>query len=197
MAIPATWNGAVLADSGTANTARTNVAQLVHDHARHVHAVAYSVLRDHHDAEDVAQETFLRVLCQGDALSQIENHRAWLARIAWNLSIDKIRDHKHRAQVTLDDDADVSHVRELADKGTSAEHLAVHGQLQQLLARMVESLPGNLRTTLQLSLVDGMTSADVAGVLGVPEGTVRTRTMKARQMLKEKLAAILEKRGMR
>jgi hypothetical protein len=71
MAIPATWNEAVLADSGTANEVRTRVAQLVHTHSRHVHAVAYSVLRDHHDAEDVAQDTFLRALRQGESIQQL------------------------------------------------------------------------------------------------------------------------------
>jgi len=197
MAMPATWNGAVLVDSGTVRTAGTNISELVHDHARHVHAVAFSVLRDHHDAEDVAQETFLRALRQGESIQQVENHRAWLGRIAWNLSIDKIRDRKHRAQVSIDDEADGSHVRELACKGVNAEHLAQQNQMQQLLARMVASLPEDLRTTLQLSLADGMTSADVAGVLGIPEGTVRTRTMKARQILKEKLAIVMTKRGVR
>lgn len=197
MAMPATWNGAVLVESGTVRTAGTSVSELVRDHARHVHVVAFSVLRDHHDAEDVAQETFLRVLRQGESILQVENHRAWLGRIAWNLSIDKIRDRKHRAQVSIETGSDDVQICELADKGIRADELAQNSQMQQLLARMVELLPEDLRTTLQLSLVDGMSSADVAGVLGIPEGTVRTRTMKARQLLKEKLAIVMGKRGVR
>jgi len=199
MANPATllgtWPGDVLAETIRSTTERLDINTLVHDYARHVHAVAYSVVRDHHDAEDVAQETFLRVLRQKVPLTDVENPRAWLGRIAYNLSLDRIRDRKRRSQVSIDDETSSADVRTLAARGMAADDLASQAQMQKLLAQMIASLPEEMRHTLQLSLLDGMNSTEVAKILDLPDGTVRTRLMRARQMLKEKLKAVMEPGG--
>ena len=62
-------------------------------------------------------------------------------------------------------------------------------QRSSAVHRLIDALPEELRVPLALSTVDEMTSADIAGVLGIPEGTVRTRLMRARQVLKQKLQA--------
>ncbi len=67
----------------------------------------------------------------------------------------------------------------------AGQHAAIH--------RMIDSLPEELRQPLVLSAIDELNSREVATILGVPEGTVRTRLMRARQMLKQKLATIMEK----
>ena len=196
MAHPATytgnWSGDVLTESTLTTADRTDLSVLVREYARHVHAVAYSIVRDHHDAEDIAQETFLRVLRQKSPLAEVENPRAWLGRIAYNLSLDKVRDRKRRAQVSMDDESASADVRALAAGGLAADELAVQAQMQQLLAQLIPTLPEELRHTLQLSLMDGMNSTEVAKILDLPDGTVRTRLMRARQLLKEKLKAVME-----
>jgi RNA polymerase sigma-70 factor (ECF subfamily) len=67
-------------------------------------------------------------------------------------------------------------------------------QRSGLMRRLLETLPSDLREIVVLSTVDEMTSADVAIAMGIPEGSVRTRMMRARQLLKQKLAAMLEKK---
>jgi RNA polymerase sigma-70 factor (ECF subfamily) len=59
---------------------------------------------------------------------------------------------------------------------------------------MIDALPEELRQLLALSAIDEMNSREIALILGIPEGTVRTRIMRARQMLKQKLAGLAEKR---
>jgi len=67
-------------------------------------------------------------------------------------------------------------------------------QRSALMRRLIDALPSDLREAVVLSTVEEMTSADVASTMGIPEGSVRTRLMRARQMLKQKLAAMLERK---
>jgi RNA polymerase sigma-70 factor (ECF subfamily) len=64
--------------------------------------------------------------------------------------------------------------------------------MMSLLERLVSSLPRDLREALILSATEELTSAEISQVLGIPEGSVRTRLLRARQILREKLAALLE-----
>src|SRR3984957_4127862 len=64
---------------------------LVRQHSRLVYRIAYAVLRSHHEAEDATQETFVSVLRYSHKLARVENHRTWLARIAWRVAVDRSR----------------------------------------------------------------------------------------------------------
>ena len=68
-----------------------SVEALVHEHARMVFKIAYSVLRHHADAEDVAQEVFLRVLRHAKELDRVRNQKAWVAKIAWRTAVDRVK----------------------------------------------------------------------------------------------------------
>ncbi|HLY60537.1 MAG TPA: sigma-70 family RNA polymerase sigma factor [Terriglobia bacterium] len=159
---------------------------VVRDHSRVVYRIAYSVLRNHHDAEDATQETFIRCLRWWKRLDPGRDRRAWLARTAWRLALD--RRPKHR-EVSLDDAAQA--VSTLRAGGAPVDEIAAHQQMEALLERLIATLPRELREPLMLSTVEDMTSPEIANVLGIPDGSVRTRLMRARQVLKEKLAVIL------
>jgi RNA polymerase sigma-70 factor (ECF subfamily) len=163
----------------------TTIEDLVHEHSRTVFRVAYSVVRNHTDAEDVAQETFIRAMKHG-RLERIENHKAWLVKIAWRLAVDRA---KHVVPEPLDDVTET-----LRSAEGALEEAIDQRQRSELMRRLLETLPSDLREVVVLSTVEEMTSADVASVMGIPEGSVRTRMMRARQMLKQKLAATLEKK---
>jgi RNA polymerase sigma-70 factor (ECF subfamily) len=155
-------------------------------HARLVFRVAYSVLRNREDAEDATQETYIRLMRQD--LRKIDDPRLWLARVAWRVAVDRVR--KHPVQ-SLDAD---DQYHEIVDESPRADQTVLEAELQAQLDKMIEALPRALREAVRLSTVDGMTSADVAEVLGIPEGTVRTRMSRARQMLRDKLSAYMEKK---
>jgi RNA polymerase sigma-70 factor (ECF subfamily) len=176
-----------------ATEAAPTVETLVADHSRMVFRIAYSILRNHHDAEDAAQECFLRVWKYKDRLHEIGNAKTWLARIAWTTALDKRR-ASHKTLSLNDADAGGELMDSLAD-GTPAadEHLAERQQ-QQLLQRLIAGLPDDLGQTLELSTVQELNSAEIAEVMKIPEGSVRTRLFRARNQLKEKLAVLLEGR---
>ena len=160
----------------------------VREHARYVYRVAQAVLRNHHDAEDAVQETFLRFLRQQRSWAEIRNPRAWLARTAWRVALDRRR---QTVAVSLEDAAGM--VETLRAAGASAEAVAAHSQMLALVDRLISSLPSELRAPLTLSTLEEMTSAEIGEVLGIPEGSVRQRVSKARAVLAEKLSALLEK----
>ncbi len=150
-----------------------NFAALVARQSRFVFRVAYSVLRNAQDAEDVVQDTFFKLHRSG-AWQQMLDERAFLARAAWRLAVDRIAKPRPVPQM-----ASVQ----------SHEQRVIDSDLQATVHRLIDALPEELRQPLVLSAINELTSREVATVLGIPEGTVRTRLMRARQILREKLAA--------
>lgn len=167
-------------------TAGDAVETLVREHARFVYKVAYSVLRNHHDAEDATQETFIRVMRHADKVSQMPDQRPWLARVAWRIAVDRIR---QRGTQPMDEVGEA--VEQLRSTGTGAEQLVIGQQMVSLLERLVERLPRDFRDVVALSTVQEMTSAEIAQVLEIPEVTVRTRLLRARKLLREKMQALM------
>ncbi len=156
----------------------------VREHAALVYRVARAVLRDHHDAEDAAQEVFLRVLRLRRGLEGIGNTRSWFARVAFRVALDRRR---RPGLVSLDD----VRAEGLSSGEAAADDVAADLQVRALVAEKVAALPGDLRHAVRLSTVAELSSPEIANVLGIPEGTVRTRLMRARRILRLSLAAAL------
>ena len=166
-------------------SAEDKVESLVCEHAGFVFRVAFSVLRDHHDAEDAAQETFLRVLRHRSELTQIREPRAWLARIAFRIALNKYKSRRARTE----DPAEV--LAELESKDVPPEEMVQRSEMQTLLAKLIATLPGDLRDVVRLSTVEELSSAEIGNILEIPENSVRTRLHRARQLLKEKLESVV------
>jgi len=179
----------VLSQTIPALSAAEQVEAVVRQHARFVYQVAYAVLRHPQDAEDAAQETFIRVWKHARELSEVLNQRAWLARIAWRVAVDRRR--KYPA-TSADEE-----LPELPANTPGAEASAIRSQQAALLERMIAGLPKELRDTLTLSTVEEMTSVEIGEVLCIPESTVRVRLLRARQVLREKLRILMERKQTR
>lgn len=183
----------VLKSAMAMETAAPTVETLVAGHSMMVFRIAYSILRNHHDAEDAAQECFLRVWKYRDRLHEIDNAKTWLARIAWTTALDKRR--KGRAMVSLSDEQSGAELMQsIPDLSAAADEQLAGAEMQQMLERLIAGLPEDLRQTLELSTVQELNSAEIAEVMKIPEGSVRTRLFRARKQLKEKLAVMLEGR---
>jgi RNA polymerase sigma-70 factor, ECF subfamily len=156
-----------------------------------VFRIAYSILRNHHDAEDAAQECFVRVLKYGRELAHVRNAKTWLARIAWTVALDRRPRRTPITQETTEGESE-SLLDKLPDRALPADELLAGKQMQQILERMIATLPDDLRQTLELSTVQELNSSEIADVLEIPEGSVRTRLMRARKLLKEKFSSLLE-----
>ena len=156
---------------------------LVNRQSRFVFRVAFSVVRNVQDAEDVVQETFLKVYRAG-GWGEIREERAFLARVAWRLAVNRARR-----------DLLCTPTAEAADATANAEAALIKGELEAALHRLMDALPLELRLPLALSSVDEMTSPEVASVMGIPEGTVRSRLARARAILRQKLTELEVRRG--
>ncbi len=161
------------------------IEELVRQHSRLVYRIAYAVLRSHHDAEDATQETFLRVLRYSSKLASVDDHRTWLARIAWRVAVDRSKQRGRKREVALENPE--KPLEEAASSESPADQ-AMHGvQIGAMLQRLILALPEKLREPLVLSTIEEMSPKEVAGILRINEAAVRSRVFRARQILKEKL----------
>ena len=141
--------------------------------------VACGVLHNAADAEEVAQEAFLRAYRKLDELREPKSFKAWLVRIAFRIAIDRLRAAKRR---NLLETAWMENApSEFAPDAAAAHELRGH------LQRALDELPERQRLALILTVIEGHTLADAAGMLGLPEGTVKSRVHFARKQVAEKL----------
>jgi RNA polymerase sigma-70 factor (ECF subfamily) len=140
--------------------------------------VAYGVLRHRQDAEDVAQEAFVKAYRSFGQLRDRERFRAWLVRMTWRLAIDRRRNDRRRE------------AREAAAPDVVAadtpDELIVRERAAHLW-RAIDSLPDKLRIVIVLAGIEEHDTNEVARLLDVPQGTVKSRLFLARQRLKEQL----------
>src|SRR5262245_17532831 len=138
--------------------------------------VAYSVLRQRQDAEDVAQDAFAKAYRNFRQLRDRERFRAWLVRMTWRLAIDRQRGDRRRAARELAADAPATL--------TIVDDLHAQERANRLWAA-IDALPEKPRVAIVLANIEGHDTAEVAALLGVPVGTVKSRLFLARQRLKE------------
>jgi RNA polymerase sigma-70 factor (ECF subfamily) len=171
------WLPAAMADT-TAELEREFEARLADSSAMAIR-VAFSVLRNQADAEDVAQVAFAKAYRMFHQLRDRERFRAWLVRMTWRMALDHLRSGRRRM------------VRDMAAVSfaltPTVEEDAIHDERRAQLWRAVDGLPQGLRLVIVLSAMEGHSVKDVAALTGLPEGTVKSRLFKARRLLQEKL----------
>jgi RNA polymerase sigma-70 factor, ECF subfamily len=149
------------------------------ENQRRVFQIAYNVLGNSADAEEVAQEAFLRAYQKFALLREAQKFRGWVNRIVFRLALNRQRSHRRR--LTRDTAWLMTETRTMVDGANEGEQQVLLDRLR----REIERLPEKLRSVLQLSLAEEMEAADVGAVLGIPEGTVRSRLHTARKLLLE------------
>ena len=160
----------------------------VREHSRLVYRIAYSVLRNPADAEDATQEIFLRVLRYGNKLAAIEDQKAWLARIAWRVAVER---RKSMAKTTAGNE---QAGETLVAPGQGAERLLLEQERSAMLERLISALPDPLRDALVLSTLEEIAPREVAIILGISEAAVRSRSFRAREILRERLLQLMAPR---
>ena len=155
------------------------ISALVDQYAAALYRVAYSVLRNPSDSEDAVQETFLRVLRHRHAIAEVRDHRVWLIRIVWNIVLDRKRRAKTRPET--DDVSELARV--LPSTGLSQEQLTAAAEHHAHVLACVEQLPAKEREVLLLSAFQELSSVEIAAVLGITESSVRSRLVRARNLM--------------
>ena len=155
--------------------------------------VAYGVLRHRQDAEDVAQEAFVKAYRNFRQLRDRDRFRAWLVRLTWRLAIDRQRGDRRRA--ARESHSDVGHRTAVGHRFSGAGGVEANAPEADLVAnervaqlwRAIDALPEKLRVVIVLAGIEEHDLREVARLLSLPEGTVKSRMFLARQRLKEQL----------
>lgn len=171
---------------------RSAFGALVRLYQRRVYAAALHVTGNHADAEDVAQETFVRAYRGLASFDGRADFFTWLYRIAINTALNRLRSGRRTRALA---DAGAAEVAQLGGKpedlGTpryAPDEQAALTQEVRTTLEAVAALSPTLRVTLLLATVEGLSHKQIAAVLDVPEGTVAWRVNEARRLLRERLA---------
>ncbi|HSP17621.1 MAG TPA: sigma-70 family RNA polymerase sigma factor [Thermoanaerobaculia bacterium] len=156
---------------------------LVVKYTKRVISIAWSIIRNAADAEDLAQEAFVKAFQSIDRFQSGQPFGPWIYRIVTNLALDVV---KHRTKFR-DEELTDSHP---ASRRDSAELPAVTSEVAARIDRALESLPEMQRVVARLYLVEEFEHAEIAGMTGLSEGTVRSHLSLARKKLREQLADV-------
>jgi RNA polymerase sigma-70 factor, ECF subfamily len=153
------------------------------DSSRLAVRVAYGVVRNQQDAEEIAQEAFSKAYRSFSQLRDPNSFRSWLVRMTWRLAIDRWRSDRRRtarehASLTLAPDA-------------TAEGVAAENERAARLWQAIDDLPEKLREAIVLCAIQGYDVREVSSLLGLPEGTVKSRLFLARKQLAQRLQCLV------
>lgn len=152
-------------------------AQLMQRYAGAVFNVAYRMLGSPQDAEDAAQEIFLRAYTRLESFDQARRFSTWLLSIASNYCIDRLR-RQRLTWLTLDD---VAYTAPSAERGP--EGSALDSEERDAVQRALMKLPDNYRQVTVLRYWHDMSYDEIAQATGLTESTIKTRLFRARNML--------------
>jgi len=156
--------------------------ELVRQHADRVYRLAYRLSGNQHDAEDLTQETFIRVF------RSLQNYQpgtfeGWLHRITTNLFLDMVRRRGRIRMEALPEDYD-----RVPAEGPTPEQIYHDSRLGADLQAALDSLPAEFRAAVVLCDIEGLSYEEIGATLGVKLGTVRSRIHRGRQALRDHLA---------
>lgn len=144
--------------------------------------VAYGVLRNRQDAEDVAQDAFAKAHRTFGQLRDRDRFKAWLVRMTWRLAIDRWRSERRRTAREQAADPPIER--------PTTEQDAISRERAAQVRRAIDELPDKLRVVVILSAIEEHDVREVAALLGLPEGTVKSRLFLARKGLAERLRCL-------
>jgi RNA polymerase sigma-70 factor (ECF subfamily) len=170
---------------------------LVQRYARHVYNIAYRMVGNEADARDLSQEAFLRVYRALRRVQPVAPLQSWLYRIVSNLYIDLLRRRPRARMESLDTPVPTPRgevLREFPDIASSPEAILERQQLDGAIQRALGTLSEELRLVVVLSDIEGFSYEEIATMLRVPLGTVKSRLHRARQILQQRLGPYVEAR---
>ncbi|HKR62481.1 MAG TPA: sigma-70 family RNA polymerase sigma factor [Thermoanaerobaculia bacterium] len=155
--------------------------ELVSQYLRRVVSIAWGIVRSAQDAEDLAQEAFVRAYTNIAKFRTDQPFGPWIYRIVTNLALDVV---KHRTRFPHDEIQE----SEPAARRDGAELSAMSNEIARRIDAAIESLPDMQRIVARLHLVEELDHQEIAAITGLSDGTVRSHLSLARRKLKERLA---------
>lgn len=165
---------------------RAAFAELVGRYKKRVYSVAYQMLGNHLDADEVTQETFVRIYERRKQLNNVNYFASFLMRVATNYAIDLIR-KRQKQFVSVEEEGQIqtSTSVELSEKIDRPDQIYEKREILRKIKKTIEQLPPKQRVTVILHDVEGFTKAEVAEILSCPQATVRSNLHIARSKLRK------------
>jgi len=189
-------------ESALVAQARTGDAQafseLVSRYERKIYRLAKNITQNNEDAEDVLQDTFLKAYEHLDSFQGNSKFYTWIVRIAVNEALMKLRKRKSDRTVPLDEPMDLGEEtveREIAVWEDNPEQRYSREEMQQILNDAVDTLKPDFRTVFALRDIEELSTEETAEALGISIPAVKSRLLRARLALREKLTRQFKRKG--
>jgi RNA polymerase sigma-70 factor (ECF subfamily) len=176
----------------------TAFPELVKRYSRRILRVARNITNHEEDSEDVLQETFMKAYTHLDGFQGNSKFYTWLVRIAMNESLMKLRKRKTGKLVSLDEELNTGEdtmVREIAVWEGNPEDTYSQEELRDILDKTIASLPEGFRTVFMLRDIEELSTEETAEALDLSIPAVKSRLLRARLQLREKLTRIFKSKG--
>jgi RNA polymerase sigma-70 factor (ECF subfamily) len=163
---------------------------------RRVFRIAQHITQNREDAEDVVQDAFLKAYQNLNRFKGDSKFYTWLVRIAVNEALMKLRKRRNSRVVSMDDDVETdegSMPREFADWSPNPEQLYGQDETAEILRKTIQGLPPTFRTVFVLRDVEGLSTEETAQMLELSVPAVKSRLLRARLQLRERLAKFFKK----
>jgi RNA polymerase sigma-70 factor (ECF subfamily) len=171
------------------NGDRRAFAELVEMYKDKIYHLGYRMLNQRQEAEDIVQETFLRVYKNLDRYDENQKFSTWIYRIATNLCIDRLRKRKPSysidAELTENEGTDWHAL--LASDDASPETELILSETQQHIREAIQSLPDKYKSVVVLRYLHDLSLQEISDILEMPVTTVKTRVHRGREFLRKKL----------
>lgn len=164
-------------------------AEIVDLYKDKIYQLCYRMLGNVHEAEDIAQEAFIRAYVNIDSFDINRKFSTWLYRIATNLTIDRIR--KKKPDYYLDAEVagaeGLTMYSQIAADGVLPEDAVLSLELSDTIQKKILKLPDKYRTVIVLKYIDELSLIEIGEILNIPVGTVKTRIHRGREALRKQL----------
>jgi len=187
---------AIVAQARLGNTSAFN--ELLRRYERKIFRLALHITQNREDAEDVLQEAFLKAFEHLDQFQGQSKFYTWIVRIAVNQALMKLRKRKADRSVSLDDTIDTGEdniSREIAAWDENPEQKYSREELQRILTSAIDSLAPIYRAVFVLRDIDGLSTEEAAEALELSIPAVKSRLLRARLQLREKLTRFFKRKG--
>ncbi|MER1968155.1 RNA polymerase sigma factor [Castellaniella sp. GW247-6E4] len=171
--------------------------RLMRRHNTRMYRAARGILKNETEAEDAVQEAYWKAYLNIGKFRADARFSTWLTRIVINESLMRLRRNKRRAQFIQSDmetQFDPMDGAQGAVDGNPAQ-AAWRGEVRRLIEQRLDELPDDYRVVFMLRAIEEMPAVEVAGVLGIPEATVRTRYFRARRLMRGALSRDMDMCG--
>ena len=170
---------------------------LVRRYDRNVFRIAQHITQNREDAEDVVQDAFLKAYQNLGQFQGQSKFYTWLVRIAVNEALMRLRRRRPERMVSIDEDVKTeedSMPREIADWSPNPEQQYTQAELKDILGKTIQGLPPSFRTVFVLRDVEGLSTEETATALELSVPAVKSRLLRARLQLRERLNKYFKRR---